>query len=183
MRCGLPNLRKRHIRPKRQRGIFVSPRWCFGLVTFSKRTADKKRDGLTLLEVILALAIFAGSMAVLSELVATGHRANLQSRLQTIAIIRAESQMNEVIANPALMVSASGMPFPEAYTTGAAGQWTWSLDVQSWDQNTNLLKLQLTVVHLTSGGTPNASFTLTRFVRDPQVVLESGTATTEETLF
>ena len=143
---------------------------------------DDSRNGLTLLEVVLTLAIFVGSMAVLAELVATGHRANLQSRLQTMAIIRAEAQMNEVIASPDLMVSTSGMPFAEEYSPGP-GQWTWSLNVQSWDQNTNLLQLELTVTHLTPDGQTNASYTLRRYVRDPQVVLESGTATTEEALF
>ncbi len=148
---------------------------------------DKRRQGLTLLEVILTLSIFVGSMAVLSQLVATGHQANLQNRLQTIAIIRAEAQMNEVIANPSLMVSASSMPFAEEYNPGSIGQWVWSLAVSSWDQNTNLLHLELTVQHISSSGTPNATYTLRRYVRDPQVLLEAQTeadaAATEGSLF
>lgn len=141
------------------------------------------RTGLTLLEVVLSIAIFVMSMAVLSELVATGHKASLDSKLQTQAIIRAEAQMNEIIANPSLMVSTSGMPFAEEYTN-APGQWNWSLTVQSWEQNSNLLQLELKVVHLMSDGRPNAVYTLRRFVRDPQVLLESQTETEEaEALF
>lgn len=132
-----------------------------------------QRDGLTLLEVVLTLAIFVGAMAVLSQLISTGHRAALDSRMQTQAVIRAEAQMNEVIADPSLMVSTSGMSFTEEYNPAALGQWNWSLDVQSWDQNTNLLQLELTVAHLTTGGKQNANYTLRRYVRDPQALLDS----------
>lgn len=145
----------------------------------SKEPSSQNRSGLTLLEVVLTLAIFVMSMAVLSELVHTGQRAALESQLQTQAIIRAEAQMNEVIANPSLMASASGMPFAEDYSAGP-GEWNWSLNVQAWEQNSNLLQLELTVVHLTSDGSPNTTYTLRRFVRDPQVVLESQTVTEEE---
>jgi hypothetical protein len=75
------------------------------------------------------------------------------------------------------MVSADGMPFTEDYNPGAIGQWVWSLNAQSWDQNSNLLQLELTVMHLATDGTPNATYTLRRYVRDPQVLLESGTET------
>ena len=57
---------------------------------------------------MLTLGIFVGAMAVLSELVANGHRAAIESRLQTEAIIRAEAKMNEVIANPNLLVVRVG---------------------------------------------------------------------------
>ena len=97
------------------------------LIANQTRTSQG-RTGLTLLEVVLSIAIFVMSMAVLSELVATGHKASLDSKLQTQAIIRAEAQMNEIIANPSLMVSTSGMPFAEEYTN-APGQWNWSLTV------------------------------------------------------
>ncbi len=145
-----------------------------------KRTLISKRNdrrrGLTLLEVVLTLGIFVAAMAVLSELVANGHRAAIESRLQTEAIIRAEAKMNEVIANPNLLVGASGMPFEEEYSAGS-GQWTWSLAVQSWDQNTNLLQLELTVAHQSQSGMGNATYTLRRYVRDPQALLEAEAAT------
>jgi hypothetical protein len=135
----------------------------------------------------LALTIFVASMAVLSELVSTGHQANLQSRLQTIAIIRAEAQMNEVVANPNLMVASSAMPFAEEYNPGSIGQWVWSLAVQTWDQNSNLLQLDLTVQHLDTSGKPNATYTLRRYVRDPQAIAEAQAETeaaaTEGSLF
>ncbi len=138
-----------------------------------RKNHPTNRRGFTLLEVVLSLTIFVGAMAVLSELVATGHRANTDSRLQTMAIIRAEAQMNEVIANPSLMVSASNSPFTETYNTAALGQWVWSLNSQSWSQNPNLLELQLTVTHLATDGTPNATYTLRRYVRDPAVLQQA----------
>ncbi len=138
-----------------------------------KPSAAAQRNGLSLLEVILAISIFVGAMAVLSELVTTGNRAAIQSRMQTQAIIRAEAQMNEVIANPALMVSTSESPFAEEYNTTADGQWLWSLTAGAWDQNSNLIQLEITVVHVTSAGTKNATYTLRRYVRDPQVLLPS----------
>ena len=68
------------------------------------------------------------------------------------------------------------MPFEEEYSAGT-GQWTWSLAVQSWDQNTNLLQLELTVAHLSQSGLGNATYTLRRYVRDPQALLEAEAAT------
>jgi hypothetical protein len=79
------------------------------------------------------------------------------------------------------------MAFAEEYNPNSIGSWVWSLDAQSWDQNTNLLQLQLTVQHLDTSGTPNASYTLRRYVRDPQVMAEAqaeaDAAATEGSLF
>ena len=62
------------------------------------------RRGITLYEVVIALVIFSGSIAAISEGVSTGVRAALQSRLQSQAILLCESKMGEVMAGvvPAL---------------------------------------------------------------------------------
>ena len=56
------------------------------------------RRGITLYEVVIALVIFSGSVAAISEAVSTGMRAAVQSRLQSQAILLAQSKMQEVIA-------------------------------------------------------------------------------------
>ena len=60
-----------------------------------KRFSD--RTGLTLLEIVLAIAIFFGSMAALSQLAWNGTRASVQARLKSQATIRCDAKLNEVL--------------------------------------------------------------------------------------
>ena len=57
-----------------------------------------RRSALTLLEVVLALAILAGSFATLAQLVGLGMRAAGNSRDLTTAQLLAESMMSEITA-------------------------------------------------------------------------------------
>ena len=81
------------------------------------------RRGLTLLEIILALAIFFGSLAALAQLSWNGSRAAVQARLKTQAIIRCEAKLAEILAGAQRLQSSSRVPFPD----NAA--WTWSLSI------------------------------------------------------
>ena len=81
------------------------------------------RKGLTLLEVILALAIFVGSLAVISKLVELGVRGAHYAQLQTRAVMLAESKMGEIVAGIVPIDSASGDVFAEDPA------WQWQLSV------------------------------------------------------
>jgi len=83
----------------------------------------KQRQGLTLLEVILALAIFVGSLAVITKLVELGVRASHYAQLQTRAVMLAESKMGEIVAGILPLDSASGDTFPEDPA------WQWQVSV------------------------------------------------------
>ncbi len=130
------------------------------------------RRGLSLLEVVLAVSIFTMSMAAIYQLISIGFRNTVDSRLQTQAIVRAESKMSEVIANSDLMQTTAAMPFEEDAATAIEGTWTWSLTVSPWELDATMVNLEITTEYATPNGTPAAVFTLRRLVRDPQAIAD-----------
>ena len=120
------------------------------------------RRGITLYEVVLALAIFAGAMAAVSQVVATGARAALQARLQSQAILLCESKMGEVIAGVTQAQPISEATFASDPTLDG---WTWSLAVQPGPR-TGVMSVAVSVACRRAGSQVDASFTMTRLVRD-----------------
>ena len=124
-----------------------------------RRTA---RKGLTLFEILLALAIFLASLAALSQLIASGTRAAVQGRLQTEAIFRCESKLAELVAGEEPIEARSNGPFEEDR------KWRWSLTVEEgpWP---DLNLVEVTVSHEGQNAFGNTSYTLRRYLRDPRL--------------
>ncbi len=124
------------------------------------------RRGLSLFEIIIALAIFMGSIAAIGQLVSTGVRGAVQARLQSQAVLRAESKMGEVVAGVVSLHSQSGGVFPDDQS------WHWSV-TSAAGTHAGLYTVEVTATH--AGGTSIArqSYTLRRFVRDPQLSLDA----------
>lgn len=121
------------------------------------------RDGLTLFEVVLSLAIFLGALSAISQLTSTGMRAALQSRLQTQAVLRCESKLAELLAGVEEMENAEDVPFRDH------PNWAWSVDVADGPLD-NLLALTVSVSHTANNGRTTTSFTLKRLVQDPKLL-------------
>ncbi len=132
----------------------------------SKQARSSDRDGLTLLEIVLSLAIFFGALAILSQLSWNGARAGIQARLKTQAIIRCEAKLAEVLAGAETLSPKSRVPFPD----NAA--WNYSVTIAE-TQFPDLLQIDVTVSH--SGGTKlaNSDFTLRRWMRDPSLFMNA----------
>jgi prepilin-type N-terminal cleavage/methylation domain-containing protein len=131
------------------------------------RTAAPTRRGLTLFEVIVALAIFMGSIAAIGQLVATGVRGAVQARLQSQAVIRCESKMGEIVSGVLSLRSASAnVPFPDD------SSWNWTVAVASGPHD-GLYIVEVTVSHPSGTVAGNQSFALRRLVRDPQLALDA----------
>ncbi len=126
----------------------------------------RKRSGLSLLEMILALTLFLGAASVLAQLAWNGQRAAIQARLRTEAVFRCETKLSELLSGAERFQTVQGVAFSDD------PQWTWSAQIVS-GQFPELLNVQLTVHH--HGNTPvtNAEFSLERWVRDPTVFLEA----------
>jgi type II secretion system protein I len=124
------------------------------------RRDSRRRRGLTLFELLLALAIFLGSVAALAHLINTGSQAAVQGRLQTRAILRCESKMAEILAGVESMQSARNVPFSDDRN------WKWNLDVREGPLP-GLLELTLAVSHTGNGPLSNTSYALNRYVRHP----------------
>ena len=128
----------------------------------TRRVTLMSRDGMTLLEIILALTIFFGAMAALSQLAWNGSRAAVQARLKTQAIIRCEAKLAEVIARVEALQPKTRFPFPDN------AQWTYSINVTE-SQYPDLLQIHVTVAHTGNSSLANVEFSLSRWMRDPGI--------------
>lgn len=131
-----------------------------------KQQRSSDRNGLTLLEIVLSLAIFFGALAILSQLGWNGARAGIQARLKTQAIIRCEAKLAEVLAGAETLSPKARVPFPDN------SAWNYSVTIAE-TQFPDLLQIDVTVSH--SGGTKlaNSDFTLRRWMRDPSLFMNA----------
>lgn len=138
------------------------------MISTHQRQAGRPRKGLTLFELLLALAIFLVSFAALAQLLASGSRASAQAKLQTEAILRCDSKLGEMV---------SGIAPVSGDTQGAFAddpRWTWRATVTDgpWP---NLKLVELQVSHAGQSSLSHSSFTLRRYVRDPRLFVETPT--------
>ena len=152
----------------------VRPRWRVGLVSLS-RSEILARRGLTLFEVLLSLALFLGTMAVLSQLWYGGVRASVQSQLRTQAVLRCESKLNEVVAGVLPLQPVSDTPFADD------ASWTWSVQVLP-GPHADVWLVIVNVVHPGQGGLSSSGHQLSRLIRDPQVWIDAQQTTTTEAM-
>lgn len=144
-------------------------------ISFAQPRSPQRRSpseshgrGMTLLEVLIALAILLMSLAAISELLRQGSRAAVDARTDSQTALRAEAVMNEVLGGVHLMQDVQGTPFLDD------PDWQWSLLVLDGPLS-GLLRLEVTVSYVPDGATPRRPFTLVRFARDPAVFAESAT--------
>jgi type II secretion system protein I len=132
-----------------------------------------RRSGFTLLEVMVALAIFVAAFAALSQLYSLGTRAAVDAALQTQAAVRAEAKMAEVLAGVESLEAASEMPFEDD------ANWSWGLEVNE-GPHADVYEIVVTVVFQNGSGPPAMTYSLVRFRRDPQLILDEAAAAAEE---
>jgi type II secretory pathway pseudopilin PulG len=123
---------------------------------------------MSLLEVVVALAIFIAALAVITQIISTGSRASTRAKLQSEATLRAESCMAEAIAG-VIPLQADTRPFDDD------ASWQWSLVVDTGPHVDTVL-LTVNVEHKTDQDRVNGLATLKRVIRDPQVFLDAGAA-------
>lgn len=127
------------------------------------------RRGISLFEVVLALSIYIGALAAISQILNTGSKAAIRAQLRSQAELYCESQMN--------LILAGGVPLESAAKNRIEGKtdWFWTLNVLDAGVP-YLLRLELTVEH--SGNHPDAAvqYQMIRLVRDPQVFIDSAAA-------
>ena len=133
------------------------------------RTPDG-RGGMTLYEILIALALLLGAMAVLSQHLSVGTRAAVRGKLQSRAAMLAETKLAEVLTGAEPLQATANIEIPDA----GLG-WSWTLVVGA-GPTADLLDLTLTVDHVDSLGRPDASFTLRRLARDPAALAAAASA-------
>jgi len=131
----------------------------------SNRATTRRRAGLTLLEVILAIAILGGALVVIGELIRTGSRSAQNARELTIAQILAESTMNEVAAGLIPATSTS----TQVLETNP--DWMYSLQVDPAPNQQGLLLVTVTMHQTDPVRGRELSYSLVRWMLDPSIEL------------
>jgi hypothetical protein len=90
----------------------------------------------------------------------------VQARLQTQAVLRAETRLGEVVSGAAPLHGATSGTFTDD------ASWTWSVAVSS-GPHPGLYIVEVTAAHASATHAGNQSYSLRRLVRDPQVALDA----------
>lgn len=133
------------------------------------RSIRSQRCGMTLLEVVLALALFLAAMSAIAEILRMGSDSSVKAQLQAEAALLGESKLNEVLAGIVPMTPVQSQAFE------SSPKWTWTLSVED-DTTLSLKHLVLTVQHLNSADKPDHEVKFARWVRDPLVFQQSGSS-------
>lgn len=121
-----------------------------------------KRSGLSLLEVLVALAIFLFSLVALSQLIGVGGDIAIEMDWRSQSALRAESKLAEVLAGIEPLESQSGVSFDDD------PNWSYSIEAVA-DDIPNLYRVSVTVSRPRRDGS-RVEVTLSQFVIDPAVV-------------
>lgn len=131
--------------------------------------AARQRAAFSLLELILALGILCGAIVVLGELVRIGARNARIARDQTMAQLLCESHLAEIAAGT--LPDAQG----QGQTADAAGEWLLTVSSNPLDVEGMVAVSVTATQNLPPEGHP-VSFTVVRWLTDPQVKLDEAEA-------
>jgi len=126
-----------------------------------RRTGPTRRAGLSLLEVLLALAIFLFSLAAIGALVDFGNERSTATAMQTTATRLAQAKLAEVEAG-AISVTAGG-----SGTFDEEPEWNWSVESGSATV-ANVYPITVRVWREVAGTTHEV--TITQMVYDPAMM-------------
>ncbi|MFP6574626.1 MAG: type II secretion system minor pseudopilin GspI [Pirellulaceae bacterium] len=127
------------------------------------------RSGLTLLEVMIALAILGTSLAAIGELIRIGADAADRAAELTTAQFLCDSKLAEIKSGVLPADSVGPIPF-EIFETEEP--WEYMVLVDSVDDQ-GLLLVEVTVSQLREDGRPPAMVTLTTWMIDPTMDSEA----------
>lgn len=136
-----------------------------------KRSASQSLPlGFTLIEVLLALALFVGSAAALSRLIIIGIENAEFAKEQTEAMIIAEARWSE-LESGILTISSLGT-FPAEEFPG----WQWTMAANA-DQTTGLYQVVLNVQKIVEAPRVGYTLKLTRLWFDETTATQTTTST------
>lgn len=124
-------------------------------------TLNAPRSGLTLLEVLVAMAIFLFSITAISHLLTVSGDRALAAQLRTQASLRGQSKLAEVVAGIQPLSSSGWAAFDDN------PDWSWQLNCTQEDV-ANLWKVQVAVKRQRGDGS-TIEVNLNQLVLDPGV--------------
>jgi len=124
-----------------------------------------RRDGFSLLEVLMATSILLGSIIVLNQLAGIGRKNAMAAQDLATAQLLCQTQLNEFLIGTTAADSTDEQPI-----AGAPG-WVYSVDVEPLESTEQLNDCKLAVLTLTvsrESEQDNATrYTLVRWIPDP----------------
>ena len=124
------------------------------------------RTGMTLLEVVIALALFFAAMSAIAEILRRGSEFAVNAQLRAEGSQLGESKLNELVAGILPLTPVEGQAFADA------PQWTWTLTVED-DTVLSIKRLLLTVDHRNPAGKSDHDVKFARLLRDPAIFQQS----------
>lgn len=151
---------------------------------FPSGLGSETRQGISLLEVVLALAILAVASAYLAQSMHIAAVNAQRAESQTQAEIVAESVMNQIVAGvlPTQSVSWTAYVNPNPFGSSAAltndSQWLYSISSLATEVQ-GLLGIEVAVNQVITGQTDDglADFFITRWIIDPSLGLDTPPST------
>ena len=139
----------------------------------------RPKRGFTLLEMILSLAILAGAMAAIGELVRMGGARSGQAVELTRAELLAESMMAEIAAGARTSDPVFMAPYEEEFGADGEPMWLYSIETENTEQQ-GMLSIRVTVARNDESGGGGTQYSLVRWMVDPEFLatLTSSAATT-----
>lgn len=138
------------------------------------KLALKRRDGFSLLEILLALAILGGSLAVLSRIVDTGISASREARDLVVARLLCQSKLSTLLLDSTGGISPVSVPLTpvESFDSQSTTAFSYSVDVQPGQLDGILVIRVMVEAQDSSGGQTLARYSLVRWMIDPALGLE-----------
>ena len=134
----------------------------------------RRHRGFSLLEILLALAILGGSLAILSRIVDTGISAAREARDLANARMICQAKLSELLLN-----STSGFPpqtqpltAVDSFDSQSTTPFEFSIEVQPGQLGGILLVRVVVEAQNPDGGEPLARYSLVRWMIDPALGLE-----------
>lgn len=137
-------------------------------------TRRGRKSGFTLLEVLLALAILVGSLAVLGELANLGTRNARAARDLSIAQLLCESKWAEIAAGITPAENVNGVPCGDSLDDMGYG-WFYSVS-RGVPDDTGLTTLEVTVTEDLPSERHPTTFSLFGWITDPNVAADEAAA-------
>lgn len=143
-----------------------------GIRRTARRTTLPERGGFTLLEIILALAILAGALAALGEVMRLGDQNAARTRDETHAQILASSVMDEILSGVRPLTTVAGATFD----LPTEPPWGYTIEITQSPDHLELLVIRVRVEQQLDPVLQPARFDLVRWVLNPEIAASASSA-------